>query len=62
MMTVTQTIQSSRSDEEPVCVRWYQGDNPLTAASAMLDALAQESDWFEVLSVTVTTGVAARGI
>lgn len=64
MFKVTAVIQSNRTNDEPVTMKWYTGDSEAEALGAVASIMATRNDIFtDVLSVTVQfTDNKPRGI
>lgn len=63
MFTVTSVLQSKVSNDEPVVIKWYTGENLPEAMAAMVEATARtDTPYTETLSVSIDMGRTPRGI
>lgn len=63
MFTVTATIQSTIRTSEPVVIRYYRGDDLARAlAAAATAATTYDTQYTEILSVTIDMGVTPNRI
>lgn len=55
MITVSTIIQTTLSDDPPVAVQWYKGEDKAFAMSAMTQAMVHddEVDYYKTLEVKV---------